>query len=424
ETVINRGYARKNGTQLVPTLTAFATNNLLEHQFRQLVDTEFTARMEEALDDIADGSLEAVPYLRDFYSGETGIEALVQDGLSTIDAREISTVTAAKWEPYVVHVGRYGPYIEAEHDGKKANVNIPEDMAPADLTLEYIEERVREGSRGDSPLGDYPETGEQMFLKRGPYGPYLQLGPDPDGGPKPHRVSLPPGVQPADVTPELAASLLSLPRPLGDHPETGTKIEAGIGRFGPFVKHGRVYASLPKGQDVLEVTFETALELIQRKEARNRPLKVLGDHPETGESVEVRLGRWGPYLTDGAHNASLPKGTVAEELELKEALELLEERGKPVKRRGARKQTAARKKKKAAPKRPKATKEQLAEHLHLLPEDVHEVVTRLEGMGREQLDPAAVAAELGITEEEVKKRHRSGMFRLRMAFGKARASAS
>lgn len=423
ETVINRGYARKNGTQLVPTFTAFATNNLLEHQFRQLVDTEFTARMEEALDDIAAGSLEAVPYLRDFYSGQTGIEALVEEGLSSIDAREISTVTARKWEPYVVHVGRYGPYIEAEHDGNKVNVNIPEDMAPADLTLEYIEERVREGSRGDSPLGDYPDSGEPMFLKRGPYGPYLQLGPDTEDGPKPHRVSLPPGVQPGDVTPELAASLLSLPRPLGDHPETGTKIEAGIGRFGPFVKHGRTYASLPKDQDVLEVTFATALELIERKEARNRPLRVIGEHPQSGESVEVRLGRWGPYLTDGASNASLPKGTDHETLDLKEALALLEERGKPVKRRGgAAKKKAPARKKKAAPKRPKATTAELAEHVGILPPEVAEVVTRLEGMGRDKLSAAQVAAELGISEEEVARRHKSGMFRLRMAFGKARAA--
>lgn len=427
DTVLNRGYARKNGSQLVPTFTAFATNNLLEHQFRQLVDTEFTANMEQALDDIAAGALDAIPYLQDFYHGEGGIEARVEEGLGSIDAREISTVRADKWEPYVVHVGRYGPYVEAELDGRQVNVNIPEDIAPADVTREYIEQLLAEGAKGSESIGEYPGSGQPMLLKRGPYGPYLQLGEDPEDGSKPKRTSLPRGVSPAEVTPELAAGLLSLPRPLGEHPESGKQIEAGIGRFGPFVKHGSLYASLPKDEDVLEVTFDTALELIRRKEERNRPLRTLGEHPQSGEAVEVRRGRYGPYLTDGARNASLPKGTEVDELDLKQALALLEERGKPVKKRGAagkqKKKPAAKKAgaRKAAPKKPKATTEQLAEHLHILPEEQQEVITRLEGMGRDAMPAAAVAAELGLSEEEVKKRHKSGMFRLRMAFGKARA---
>src|SRR5690625_2980859 len=131
DTVLNRGYARKNGSQLVPTFTAFATNNLLEHQFRQLVDTEITANMEQALDDIAAGALDAIPYLQDFYHGEGGIEARVEEGLGSIDAREISTVRADKWEPYVVHVGRYGPDGEAALHGRQVTVTSPEDLAPA-----------------------------------------------------------------------------------------------------------------------------------------------------------------------------------------------------------------------------------------------------------------------------------------------------
>lgn len=429
DTVINRGYARKNGSQLVPTFTAFATNNLLEHQFRQLVDTEFTANMEQALDDIAAGSLDAVPYLRDFYSGDQGIEALVEEGLGSIDARAISTITSPKWDPHVIHVGRYGPYVEGEVDGKKVNINIPADLAPADVTREFIEEQLQEGGRGNEAVGEYPETGQPMLLKRGPYGPYLQLGEDPEDGTRPRRTSLPAGVTPADVTEELAASLLSLPRELGLHPDSGKKIEAGIGRFGPFVKHGTMYASLPKDQDVLTVDFDTGLELIRRKEERNRPLRVLGDHPKTGEPVEVRRGRYGPFVTDGENNASLPKDQDVEALDMKEALKLIEERGKPVKKRaGAARKTKAKaapkkqatKKKPAGPKKPKATTEQLAGHLDILDTDVAETVTRLEGMGRPAQSTAEVAAALSVSEEEVKRRHKSGMFKLRMAFGKAR----
>ncbi len=428
DTVLNRGYARKNGSQLVPTFTAFATNNLLEHQFRHLVDTEFTANMEQALDDIAAGDLDAVPYLKNFYLGDQGIEARVQDGLGAIDARAISTIEADKWEPHVIHVGRYGPYVEGEVGGKPVNVNIPEDIAPADVTREYIDELLQEGSMGSQSIGDYPGSDEPMLLKRGPYGPYLQLGPDTDDGPKPKRTSLPRGVSPADVTPELAAGLLSLPRPLGEHPDSGKQIEAGIGRFGPFVKHGSLFASLPKDQDVLQVQFDTALELIRRKEERNRPLRVIGEHPQSGESVEVRTGRYGPYLTDGARNASLPKDTDVDSLDMKQSLALLEERGKPVKKRAgaAKKKPAAKKKapakkKKAAAKKPKATTLQLAEHLDRLPEDVAAVVTRVEGMGRAAQSLAEAARELGIDEAEAAKRHKSGMFRLRMAFGKARS---
>src|SRR5690625_3068028 len=205
-----------------------------------------------------------------------------------------------------------------------------------------------------------------MLLNRGPRGPSKLLGDGPEDVSKPKRTSLPRGVSPAEETPELAAGLLSLPRALGEHPESGKQIEAGIGRFGPFVKHGSLYASLPKDEDVLEVTFDTALELIRRKEERNRPLRTLGEHPQSGEAVEVRRGRYGPYLTDGARNASLPKGTEVDELDLKQALALLEERGKPVKKRGAagkqKKKPAAKKAgdRKAATKKPKATTEQRA----------------------------------------------------------------
>lgn len=431
DTVIRRGYSRKNGSQLVPTFTAFATNNLLEHQFGQLVDTKFTANMEQALDDIAAGKLDAVPYLRNFYAGEKGIEALVQAGLKDIDAREISTISARKWEPHQVHVGRYGPYVTGQIEGVDANANIPEDIAPGDLTREKIEELLTEGSKGPETLGEHPELGMEMLLKRGPYGPYLQLGPDEQEG-RPRRMSLPKDLTPAEVTPEAAASLLSLPRQLGEHPESGKPIEASIGRFGPYVKHQRMFASIPKDEDVLSINFDRALELILRKEDRNRPLRTLGQFPGTDDPVEVREGRYGPYVTDGSINASLKRGQDPQAVTLEEAVALIEERAKDpnVKRKGRSKAGAAKStkskshaKKPAAPKRPKATLEDLAPFVKDLPADAAQAVTRLEGIGMKAEPAAVVAASLELTEDELKKLHRSGMFRLRMAFGKARSAA-
>jgi DNA topoisomerase-1 len=201
------------------------------------------------------------------------------------------------------------------------------------------------------------------------------------------------------------------------------------------VKHGRLFASLPKDEDVLTVGFERALELIRRKEDRNRPLRTLGEHPESGDPVEVREGRYGPYVTDGSINASLAKGQDPQEITLAEAVELIRLRAADpnVKKRKPRKKAAAKATGKAAkgrskkartasgPKRPKATLEDLAPFLGGLPEEVASVVSRVEGIGVPAQAVAAVATALDLSEDEVRKRHKSGMFRLRMAFGKARS---
>ncbi|HEX7004445.1 MAG TPA: type I DNA topoisomerase [Trueperaceae bacterium] len=439
DTVINRGYARKGGSQLIPTFTAFATNNLLEHQFRQLVDTEFTANMEQALDDIAAGLIDATPYLKDFYQGEEGIESRVQGGLEKIDAREISTIRSEKWDPYVVRVGRFGPYVEGEIEGERATASIPEDVAPADLTRDDLERMLVEGNKGDLVLGEFPGTDTPMLLKRGRYGPYLQLGEEaPDGG-KPKRISIPRGVDPGEVGPELAARLLSLPREVGTHPETGEPIEASIGPYGPYVKHGRKFASLRPEDDVLEVGLDRALELLAKKRGRNEPLKVLGKHPETGEEVGLYSGRYGPYVKHGKTNASLSKGQDPEGLTLDEALELLAAREAKLaqegggKKRGGRSKSAGGKKKtggrkgasKSAKKSsgPKATPAELKRHLDELEADTAQVVRRLEGMDGPEQEVAEVADTLGLSEEDVRALHKKGMFKLRMAFGRARKAA-
>ena len=337
DTIISRGYVRRKSNQLIPTFTAFATTALLEQQFDQLVDVGFTAGMEQVLDDIATGEVEAKPYLDTFYHGENGLESRVEKGLDRIDAREVSTITSPKWGDYVVRVGRYGPYVELEEKGERLTASLPDQVAPADLTEEDLATIVKEGNEGDVVLGVHPEAGMPVLMRKGPYGPYLQLGDDDQSG-KPKRMSLPKGVAPETLDLEQAVDLLALPRVVGTHPESGQDILANIGRYGPYVQHGRTYASLTADDDVLAVNIERALELIQKKEKKSQALKSLGNHPETGEPIEVMEGRYGPYVKHMKVNASLPKNRDPEEVTLEEALELLASKAKSKgKRRTSRK---------------------------------------------------------------------------------------
>ncbi|RMH63815.1 MAG: type I DNA topoisomerase [Bacteroidetes bacterium] len=340
DTIMQRGYVRKQGNQLVPTFTAFATNNLLEKQFEQLVDTGFTAEMEQILDDIAEGKREATPYLRAFYKGEDGLERRVEQALDQVDAREVSTLSFPKWGPYVVRVGKYGPYVEGELDGERVTASLPEDLAPGDLTAEQLEELLKAGNAEDRVLGIHPETDMPILLRKGPYGPYVQLGDDEQEG-KPKRMSLPKGVEPGEVTRQMAIDLLSLPRTLGKHPETGQDVRVNIGRYGPYAQHGSTFASLKKDDDIFSIDLDRALELIAEKEAKNKPLRVLGTHPESGEVVEVWNGRYGPYVKHKRTNATIPKDRDPEGITMEEALELLREREASRGKRGGRRRSKA-----------------------------------------------------------------------------------
>ncbi len=448
ETIQARGYVRKAGQQLVPTFTAFATNNLLEQQFERLVDTEFTARMESVLDDIAAGERTAAGYLKDFYLGDEGIVRRVDDALEEVDAREISTIHNPKWEPYVVRVGRYGPYVEGPLDGETKTSSLPGDLAPGDLAKDDLERFLTEGNMGDVEVARLPDGGEPVLLKRGPFGPYLQLGDADPGGEKPKRVSLPPGVSPHDVTSELALDLIALPKKLGEHPETGEPVEVGIGRYGPYVKHQRVYASIPQDEFLLNVALPRALELLQKKSQRGgSALKELGDDPNTGEPIEVRSGRYGPYVKRGSLNASLPRGLPPEELSLEQALDLLTAREAVVAASGGAKKGAKKSTKKSAaakgkttakkaaskakgkgkaaassaPKRPKATPEDLARFLgELDPADAAVAERTLGVRGHSAMTPATAAQQLGMDVAEAEAANKRALFKLRMLFGKAR----
>lgn len=332
-TIIDRGYAQMTNNALIPTFTAFAVSTLLEKHFPDLVDTSFTSRMEQTLDEISTGEAQWLPYLRKFYLGETGLENQVRQRESQIDNIAARTVElenlAAK-----VRIGPHGPYIEVETNGSTVKASIPKDLTPSDLTPEQVEVLLRQKTEGPDKVGLHPETGEPIYLLVGAYGPYVQLGEVSETNKKPKRASLPKGVKPENVTLDMAVGLLALPRNLGTHPVTGGKIQASLGRFGPYIVHdqgkeGKEFRSLKASDDVLTVTLERALEILAepKKPGRERkskaPLRELGLHPTDNEPVNIYDGPYGPYIKHNKTNAAIPEGQTAESVTLETALDVL-----------------------------------------------------------------------------------------------------
>ncbi|ABC98777.1 type I DNA topoisomerase [Synechococcus sp. JA-3-3Ab] len=330
-TIMSRGYVRSMGNALVPTYTAFAVTELLEKYFPNLVNTRFTAEMEQTLDDIASGQADWLPYLRHFFLGEQGLEGQVKARELEIDSGLARSIYLENL-PVKIGIGPYGPYVSVETESGEVRANLPEDIPPADLSAEHIEELIRRKQEGPKPIAFHPETQEPVYvIPQGPYGPYVQLGEVSEENKKPKRTSLPRGLKPEQVTPEIALGLLSLPRTLGEHPESGKKVQAGIGRFGPYVVCDGDFRSLPADEDVLTISLERALELLaQPKKGRGRgsakPLRELGSHPEDGEPVTLHDGPYGLYVKHGKVNASLPKDLSPEAVTLEMALELLAEK--------------------------------------------------------------------------------------------------
>ncbi len=343
-TILDRGYVWKKGTALVPSFTAFAVVGLLERYFTNLVDYGFTASMEDDLDEIASGSEEALPWLTRFYFGSDAPGAMATDGrefdtlglkasvathLSEIDAREINSIplgTGTDGEAIVARVGRYGPYLQRGED----RASIPDDLAPDELTIERAEEILAAPSN-DRVLGVDPDSGLDVQVKAGRFGPYVQVGEVTDGGEKPRTASLFSSMDPATLTFEQALELLRIPRTVGTDTETGEEVVAHNGRFGPYLKRGSDTRSLTSEEQLLTVTLDEAKALFaQPKQRRGRqaaaPLRELGPDPATNLPVVVKEGRFGPYVTDGTTNASLRKGDVVESIDIGRAAELLADR--------------------------------------------------------------------------------------------------
>jgi len=333
-TNLDRGYLFKKGTALVPSFVAFAVVTLLERHFPHLVDYAFTARMEDALDDIASGEAERVPWLRRFYfgaDGEEGLKEMVSD-LSEIDARDVSSFPLSGTD-IVVRVGRYGPYLE--RDGQR--VNVPEGTAPDELTPDFAAELLSRPS-GDKILGSDPETGKTIVAKAGRFGPYVTEAVEEDGsatpakGAKPRTASLLKSMDLDSVTLDDALRLLTLPRTLGEL--DGEPVTVQNGRYGPYVKKGSESRSLESEEQMFTVTLDEAKALLDQPKPRGRaaraaaapPLRELGPDSASGKPIVLREGRFGPYVTDGETNASLRKGDTIESITPQRAIELLAER--------------------------------------------------------------------------------------------------
>ena len=326
-TILDRGYVYKKGTALVPTFVAFSVTQLLERHFDQLVDYDFTARLEDDLDRIAAGDEERVAWLGRFYFGDgnTGLHALVTDHLQGIDARDVNSI-AIPGSDIVVRVGRYGPYLERGEQ----RASLPDDLAPDELTPALAEEVLAQPSGAERTLGTHPATGRHVTAKDGRYGPYVTevLADGEDG--KPRTASLFASMSLDTITLDEAVRLLTLPRILEG--TEGEEIVVANGRYGPFVKRGAETRSLESEEQLLTLTVEQAEALLaQPKQRRGRgapkaPLKEVGPDPASGKPIVVKDGRFGPYVTDGETNASLRRGDTPEGITLERAVELLAER--------------------------------------------------------------------------------------------------
>jgi len=332
-TILDRGYVRKQGQALVPEFLAFAVVNLLERHFPQLVDYEFTARMEDDLDEIASGEEKRDEWLRRFYfgsDGDAGLKELVEGRLAEIDAREVNTVDLPGSD-IVVRVGRYGPYLERGDQRQ----TLPPDVAPDELTPERAEELLAQGRR-EHELGADPETGRTIVVRAGRYGPYVTEVVEGDA--KPRTASLLSSMSPETITLEDALRLLTLPRTLGE--ADGEEVVAANGRYGPYVKKGKESRSLDSEEELFTITLDEALAKLAEPRSRGRrtaapPLRELGADPATGKPVVLKEGRFGPYVTDGETNASLRAGDAVDTITPDRAYELLRARRErsPVRKR-------------------------------------------------------------------------------------------
>ncbi|MDO5285914.1 MAG: type I DNA topoisomerase [Actinomycetia bacterium] len=332
-TITSRDYVFKKGAALVPTWLAFAVTRLLEGHFSKLVDYAFTADMEQTLDEIAQGSAQRLEVLKDFYFGpdgaaDQGLHAQVNE-LGEIDARALSSFPVRGADEITVRVGRYGTYI-TDTEGRRGNV--PDDLAPDELTADYARELLARPVAVDRELGTAPDTGLPVVAKDGRFGPYVTEV-LPEGSPKSAKArtaSLFRSMSLDTVSLDEALQLMSLPRTVGAG-EDGVPITAQNGRYGPYLKRGSDSRSLASEEQIFTITLDEALALYAQPKQRGRaaaapPLKELGTDPVSGKPVVVKSGRFGPYVTDGETNATLRRDDPVETLTAERAYELLAEK--------------------------------------------------------------------------------------------------
>ena len=367
----DRGYVWKKGRALVPSFKAFQVVRLLEEHFGDLVDYQFTARMEDDLDAIASGDGKRSKYLEEFFLGDEGLETRVKTKMDEIDLDEVKrleTFPLGKTEDgqaVVIRMGQYGPYVQTGADDDKKTASIPDDMPPDELDLAKALELL-DAPSGDRELGSDPDTGLTIFLKAGRYGPYVQLGEGGKDKEKPKTASLLQSMKPEELTLDDALKLLSLPREVGIAAD-GEPVMAFNGRYGPYIVHNKENRSLENEDQLFTITLEDALKLLaQPKKRRGRqqkpPLREIGVDPVSEKMIVLKEGRWGEYVTDGETNASLRTGDDPKTIDVVRAAELLQLRRerqatKPKKKKATKKKKSTKKKttKKAAKKATKKT---------------------------------------------------------------------
>jgi DNA topoisomerase-1 len=352
-TIERRGYIFRAGKALVPSFTAFAVTRLLREHFGDLIDVEFTAEMEEDLDQISRGEREWLDFIREFYRGDKhhrGLEDAVRQAEERADYPLIDVGTdPASGQPIRVRVGRYGPFLQLGEGGPGNTASLPPALPPADLSVDKAMTILRAKAEGPRVVGVDPQSGQNVYVIHGRFGAYVQLGENPEKGSKekPKRASLLSTMTSSSVTLDEALKLLALPRELGTHPESGQPIVAGLGRFGPYVKHGDEYRSLEADDDLFTVGLERALALFAAPKRSGRrqsaPKRVIAkiELPDGGAPLQVLEGRYGPYVTDGTTNASVPKGMDPASLSLDDARGLIEARKGAPPRAGRGRATAA-----------------------------------------------------------------------------------
>jgi DNA topoisomerase I len=335
-TIQSRGYVFRQGKALVPSFTAFAVTELLRQHFTDYVDVSFTAEMEEVLDAISNGERDWLDFVRAFYRGDdkhVGLDKLIETKTSEIDYPVFDLGPDSETDdPIKVRIGRYGPFLQRGEGGEGNTASLPDDLPPADLTVEVALQLLSAKAQGPREIGVDKTTGQTVYAMNGRFGPYVQLGETSDDrkAAKPKRASLFQGMSPDTVTLDQALRLLSLPREVGLHPADNQSIIASPGRYGPYIKHGNEFRSLDSEDQLFTITRDEAVGLLaapkksrRRQSAAKTVLRNLGAHPQSGAPLNVLSGRYGPYVTDGTTNASLPRGTDPEQLTVEGAVELL-----------------------------------------------------------------------------------------------------
>ena len=335
ETIITRTYVNRKQAKLTPTFLGLAVTQLLENHFTSLVDSQFTAQMEDGLDSISRGDIEPLPFMSEFYFGSDkvkGLEGMLDEKVDI--GKACSIQLDYDGDPIEIRVGQYGPFVQQGEVRK----SVPRDVFLGDLNVDKALEILNQEINEDRELGTDPKSNEKVLVKNGPYGPYVQLGETSK------RKGIPKGTSPNDVDLEMGLKLLSLPRVLGKHPETNEDVKADYGRFGPYVTAGKgKNGTIPPNMSPITIKLEEAIELIKNRNSGPQELRNIGSHTETGETLVIKSGRYGPYITDGKINASLPSEYDYEKITLEEAIVLVDKKRAAPPRKKKRK---ARKKKK------------------------------------------------------------------------------